>query len=51
VCSEAHGGAGYTFGVLTILLALPPGRKTQSQPELNKLSQKSTASGRASSNQ
>jgi len=36
VCSEAHGGAGYTFGALTILVVLPPGRK----PRRAQLSQK-----------
>ena len=25
---RAHGGAGYTFGALAILVVLPPGKKT-----------------------
>ena len=25
---SAHGGAGYTFGALAILVVLPPGKKT-----------------------
>ena len=33
---EAHGGAGYTFGALAILVVLPPGRK----PSRAQLSQK-----------